>query len=40
LVRLGIPAARSRQLIDAAIAELPLAELTEANVLQAAIRSI
>ena len=40
LSRLGVPAARSRQLIDAAILALPQAELSEENVLRKAIRSI
>jgi 5-methylcytosine-specific restriction endonuclease McrA len=40
LRRLGVPMARSRQLIDAAIASLPPAEATEAEVLRRAIRSI
>ena len=40
LIRLGLPAGRSRRLIDAAIKALPRAELTESNVLRTAIRSI
>jgi len=40
LRRLGVPAARSRQLIDAAILALPQAEMSEENVLRRAIRSI
>ena len=40
LNRLGVPAARSRQLIDAAILALPRAEISDENVLRRAIRSI
>ena len=40
LVRLGVPAARSRRLIDAAIMALPLDLISEAEVLRTAIRSI
>jgi len=39
LKRLGVPAGRSRQLIDAAIASLPRGETTEESVLRAAIRA-
>ena len=40
LIRLGVPTGRSRQLIDAAIAALPQAEASEAEILRTAIRSI
>ncbi len=40
LARLGVPATRSRQMIDAAIAAQPCGLLTEANVLRRAIASI
>ena len=40
LMRLGVPAKRSRRLIDAAIAGLPRTAITEANVLRSAIRSL
>jgi hypothetical protein len=40
LVRLGVPAARSKRLIDAAIRALPTEQVNEANVLRTAIRSI
>ncbi len=40
LRRLGVPAARSKQIIGAAIVALPAAELTEAAVLRRAPASI
>jgi len=40
LIRLGVPVGRSRLLIDAAIAALPRAEPSEAEILRQAIRSI
>ena len=40
LVRLGVPAVRSRRIIDAAIETLAPAEITEANVLRRAVASI
>jgi len=40
LIRLGVPVGRSRLLIDAAIAALPRAEASEAEILRQAIRSI
>ena len=40
LMRLGVPAARSRRIVDAAVGALPRAELTEANVLRRAVASI
>jgi 5-methylcytosine-specific restriction endonuclease McrA len=40
LIRLGVPAARSRQLIDAAIASLPPGEVSNAQVLRRALRAI
>jgi len=40
LMRLGVPAVRSRQIINAAIEALPSAETTEATVLRAAIASL
>jgi hypothetical protein len=40
LVRLGVPAVRSRRLIGAAIEALPPGELNEAGVLRKAVASI
>ena len=40
LIRLGVPAARSRRIIGAVVAGLPRAEITEANVLRKALASI
>jgi 5-methylcytosine-specific restriction endonuclease McrA len=40
LMRLGVPAVRSRRMIDAAVGSLPRGEITEASVLRRAIASI